>query len=276
MPFFVQKLKAAGINLKYPAGDCKIQENPARRRKMKYENLIFDFYGTLCEIRTEPDLPEAWDKLRLFYGYHGAVYSTLELREEFNNLISERNMKAGQSYEGFPDMPVEPVFESLFTNKGVSKDEAALLADTAAQVYRLASTVFIRLYPNAAEALEKLKKAGFKLYLLSNAQAAYTRRELKMLGIDGSFDKMYLSSDYGIRKPDPNFIGTLIRENNLKPENCLMIGNDMQSDIGGAKAAGIDGLFIRAGMELGKGRPDYEIKEKDWLKIAEYIIKIAE
>jgi len=244
-------------------------------REMKYENLIFDFYGTLCEIHTEPDMPEAWEKLRMFYGYHGAEYNALELREAFKKQLALRNMKAGQSYEGFPDMPVEPVFASLFTEKGVSQTEADALADTAAQVYRIAQTVFIRAYPNAAAALAKLREAGFKLYLLSNAQAAYTRRELKMLGLDGSFDKMYLSSDYGIRKPDPNFIGTLLKENSLDPKSCLMIGNDMNTDIGGARAAGVDGMFIRAGMELGTGRAEYDIKEKDWLRIAEYIITVA-
>lgn len=246
---------------------------------MRYKYLIFDLYGTLTSIHTEENEPEVWEKLSLFYGYHGASYTPRGLRRSFMSKLGQRNMKAGQSYEGYPDMPVLPVFEELFTDKKV-KSDTALLADEAAQLFRICSTKHIKLYPNVKKALRKLKKSGFGLYLLSNAQAAYTRRELKLLGIERSFDAVYLSSDYGMRKPAPGFIGTLLRSEGLDPSQCLMIGNDMDTDIRGAKAAGVDGLFVLTGMEQGEtvngSKADYRFEGNDWDCISDYIAALSQ
>ena len=37
--------------------------------KMKYENLVFDLYGTLVDIHTETDLDIMWEKTALYYGF---------------------------------------------------------------------------------------------------------------------------------------------------------------------------------------------------------------
>ena len=42
---------------------------------MKYENYIFDLYGTLVDIHTDEEKTELWEKLAQFYGYYGAVYT---------------------------------------------------------------------------------------------------------------------------------------------------------------------------------------------------------
>ena len=33
-----------------------------------YKNYVFDFYGTLVDIRTDEEKKEIWDKLSLLYG----------------------------------------------------------------------------------------------------------------------------------------------------------------------------------------------------------------
>lgn len=242
---------------------------------MRYKNLIFDLYGTLVSIKTDEDRCDVWDKLSLFYGYHGAAYTPTGLKRAYKKKLAAKNMKAGQSYEGYPDMPVEPVLKELFSDKGV-KDELEKLAEEAAQLLRICSTEYINLYPNVKKALRMLKKQGFGLYLLSNAQAAYTRKELKLLGIEKCFDGIYLSSDFGVRKPDPGFIGSLLEREKLKPDECLMIGNDMSTDIAGARRVGIDGLFVKTGMELGTpGDEKYTFSGNDWLLIGDYICAVT-
>ena len=47
---------------------------------MKYENYIFDLYGTLVDIHTDEEKTELWEKLAQFYGYYGAVYTAEELK----------------------------------------------------------------------------------------------------------------------------------------------------------------------------------------------------
>lgn len=48
---------------------------------MKYENYIFDLYGTLVDIHTDEEKTELWEKLAQFYGYYGAVYTAEELKK---------------------------------------------------------------------------------------------------------------------------------------------------------------------------------------------------
>ena len=45
---------------------------------MKYENYIFDLYGTLVDIHTDEEKTELWEKLAQFYGYYGAVYCRMD------------------------------------------------------------------------------------------------------------------------------------------------------------------------------------------------------
>ena len=48
--------------------------------KLKYDNYVFDLYGTLIDIRTDEEDLRAWEKLALLFRYHGADYEAAELR----------------------------------------------------------------------------------------------------------------------------------------------------------------------------------------------------
>jgi len=213
---------------------------------MTYTDLIFDLYGTLVDIHTEED-DTVWEKCALYFGYYGAHYTGPELKQAFEAAMASRKAKAGQSYECFPDLPMEPVFAELFQKKGV-EERAEDLALNAAQLFRIASTEYIRLYPGVTDALTALREKGYRLWLLSNAQRVFTAYELRHLGLEGYFDGIRLSSDYGCRKPDIRFFSALLEEAHLDPKNCLMIGNDLETDIAGAKNAGLATLYMHTGL----------------------------
>lgn len=213
---------------------------------MRFTDLIFDLYGTLVDIHTdENDL--VWDKTALYFGFHGAPCTGCELKAAFAEAMKAREAKAGQSYECFPDIPVEQVMTALFEARGIV-DHAEELGFNAAQLFRIASLDYIRVYPGAAEALAELRRRGFRLWLLSNAQRAFTAYELRLLGLDSQFDGIYLSSDYGCRKPDVLFYRALIDAQHLDPGHCLMIGNDRSTDIAGAKACGLATLYMHTAL----------------------------
>lgn len=207
-----------------------------------YTDLIFDLYGTLVDIHTEEDAL-VWEKTALFFGYYGADYTGATLKEAFQKAMSLREAKAGQSYECFPDIPFEQVMAELFAVKGITEN-GENLGVCAAQLFRICSTEYLHLYPHVIEALESLRQRGFRLWLLSNAQRIFTAYELRHLGLEHRFDRIYLSSDYGCRKPDQRFFRVLLEEQNLDPSHCLMIGNDRMTDIAGAKEAGLATLYL--------------------------------
>jgi putative hydrolase of the HAD superfamily len=213
---------------------------------MKYTDLIFDLYGTLVDIHTEED-DTVWEKKALYFGFYGAHYTGAELKADFRELMSAREAKAGQSYECFPDLPFEDVMADLFRARGV-EDRADELGINAAQLFRISSIEYVRLYPGALDALGRLRQKGYRLWLLSNAQRIFTAYELRHLGLGEQLDGIYISSDYRCRKPDVRFFRALLQEQGLKAENCLMIGNDLHTDIGGAKNAGLATLYMHTNL----------------------------
>ena len=250
---------------------------------MKYTDLVFDLYGTLVDIHTvESDL--VWEKTAFYFGFYGADYTGPGLKRAFEDAMRTREAKAGQSYECFPDIPFEEVMAELFRKKGVA-DHADRLGVNAAQLFRISSLEYIRLYPGVLDALAKLRKAGFRLWLLSNAQAIFTAYELRLLGLGDQLDGIYLSSDYQCRKPDLRFYRALIDERGLDVSKTLMIGNDRQTDIAGAKAAGMATLYMHTDLTprdqakaeakkaIGKtdGR-EYEFEGDDWQTLCPLIM----
>ena len=241
---------------------------------MSYTDLIFDLYGTLVDIHTEEDDP-VWEKTALYFGYYGARYTGAELRTAFQSAMAAKQAKAGQSYECFPDLPFEPVMAQLFRDKGV-EENADELGINASQLFRIASTEYIRLYPGVTDALNALREKGYRLWLLSNAQRVFTAYELNHLGLAPYFDGIYLSSDFGCRKPDIRFFSALLEEQLLQKENCLMIGNDLATDIAGAKNAGLDTLYMHTNLTPPDQRPadpndPHEYEGWDWDELVKVI-----
>ena len=244
---------------------------------MNYTDLIFDLYGTLVDIHTEED-DTVWEKTALYFGYYGARYTGAELKAAFQTAMASRKAKAGQSYECFPDLPMEPVFAELFRIRGV-EEKSEELGLNAAQLFRISSTEYIRLYPGVTDALVKLREKGYRLWLLSNAQRVFTDFELNHLELKPYFDGIRLSSDYGCRKPDIRFFSALLKEENLDPKTCLMIGNDLDTDIAGAKNAGLATLYMHTGLTPPDQRcanPDdpHEYEGWDWAELAERITEL--
>ena len=102
----------------------------------------------------------------------------------------------------------------------------------------------LSLFPGVPEMLQRLKDAGKKVFLLSNAQALFTAPEISLLGLTKYFDGILLSSDAGVKKPDPAFFEMLLKQYHLNPSECLMTGNDDIADCHGAASAGIASRYV--------------------------------
>lgn len=253
---------------------------------MRYTDLIFDLYGTLVEIHTE-ESQQVWKKTAYFFGFHGADYTEETLFHGFQAEMASRRAQAGQAYECFPDIPMERVLAQLFREKGV-EENAESLSIQAAKLFRICSIEYIRLYPHVRQALARLREKGHRLWLLSNAQAVFTRGELRLLGLNKAFDGIYLSSDYGFRKPDSRFFRALLDGEGLNKESCLMIGNDRDTDIAGAKALGLATLYLHTNLtpesqapadpalhpKTAKG-PHWEWEGADWTVLPEILEELA-
>lgn len=255
---------------------------------MRYTDLIFDLYGTLVDIHTEENAL-VWEKTALYFGYYGAEYTGESLKTDHKSVMTRLESVSGQSYEMYPDIPFDAVMAALFRAKGVTENAAALGLN-AAQVFRIASTEYIRLYDGVLNALETFRRQGYRLWLLSNAQRAFTAYELRLLGLGKRFDGIYLSSDYQCRKPDIRFFQALLNDRQLDPEKCLMIGNDRETDIAGAKQAGLSTLYMHTNLTPSEQAPanaalfpsaaqndrrHFEVEGTDWAMLSRLISHLA-
>lgn len=253
-----------------------------------YQNYIFDFYGTLVDIRTNESKRYLWKKMSELYTAMGAVYTAPELKEMFHGLEKESEltqiadrmeknhesrmlseMKSAQDIE----VNLTEVFAKLYRQKGVPCDAAQ--ARMTAVIFRTLSRQYLCIYDGVEEFLTELKSQGKGVYLLTNAQADFTRPEIEMLGLTDYFDGIFISSEEGCRKPSPMFFKRLLDTFKLDPSKSIMIGNDEFTDIAGAKAVGLDSLYIHTEIspkEYGKIEPTYRVPDGDFRKIRELIL----
>lgn len=209
---------------------------------MKYKNYIFDLYGTLIDIHTNEDELYLWKKMSDIYKVYGANYKPLELKNKYKKYCKEeidRLSKKGRVIE----IVVDDVFIRLLkerSNKKVSKDFGGQIS----LIFRILSRDYMRLYPGVIDTLEYLKKENRHIYLLSNAQRSFTQSEINVMGLEKYFDDIFISSDYGIKKPDKEYLNKLIVKHNLKKEECLFVGNEYDSDIKVAYLNGIDSVLF--------------------------------
>ena len=226
-------------------------------RQMK--NCVFDLYGTLVDIHTDEERAALWAAMAEYYTLRGAAYTGEALKARYLQLVGEREagLAASDTHEAHPEIRIEEVFLALFAEAGVSvsMDDAA----DAARRFRALSTDYIRLYPGAKALLAALRRAGKGVYLLSNAQAVFTRWEIERLGLVDCFDGICLSSDYGCKKPHPRFYGALLEAFVIAPETTVMIGNDARCDTLGAQRMGMKTIYIHSNISPKEELPAADI-----------------
>ena len=202
---------------------------------LDYKNYIFDLYGTIIDIHTEEGERKLWKALAKYYRKHGAFYFACGIRRGYHKFVNEELKKS-------EEIQVEKVFKKLFEVKGVDADDT-LVAETC-RYFRDTSTYHLRLYEWSLPILQKLKENGKKVYLLSNAQRSFTYHEMEKLDIVKYFDKIYISSDYGVKKPNPKFFQILMEKVGVDAKESLFLGNDQTCDILGAQSVGMDTWYV--------------------------------
>jgi epoxide hydrolase-like predicted phosphatase len=85
---------------------------------------------------------------------------------------------------------------------------------------------------------------NYKLGLLSNADASHLRPILKKYELNSLFDKIIISSEVGVIKPEPDIFHIILNELGIKPANTIFI-DDNEHNIKAAHALGIHGIWYQ-------------------------------
>lgn len=132
------------------------------------------------------------------------------------------------------------------------------------ELFETGCTYQVTSFPGVLETLEKLKENGIKIAILSNKHHKNTMKVVeKIYGIH-LFDSILGQKETHKRKPSPEGVFLLLEEFQVKPEECLFIG-DTGTDMETGKNAGVDTVGITWGFrskeELIMAQATYVIDE---------------
>ncbi len=235
-----------------------------------FSNYVFDLYGTLVDIRTdEYDLQVYKQFAEYLADCYGVYYEAEQLKKTY--LRALRELEYRESFFRYPEWNVIEVFDEV-TGKQLDQKQ---LYDIA-WFYRQKTTKLLKLYPGVRELLKFLRENGKRTILLSNAQACFTRPELEALGLSELLDSIYISSEFGLRKPSESFFRHMLKTEKIDPADAVMIGNDYTCDIEGAKKVGMQGIYIYQDIspasDLDRKMDCLKVfMDKDFEKLSQYL-----
>ncbi len=102
---------------------------------------------------------------------------------------------------------------------------------------------FIKPDQNLQMMLKRLS-INHTMAIISNGSGKMQREKLKNSGIDQFFKTCFISGETGWEKPDEKIFLNALTALKCSPENTVMIGDDMEKDIWGAKQLGIKTVWI--------------------------------
>lgn len=139
---------------------------------------------------------------------------------------------------------------------------AAASVETCLERYRAARTGRVRLHTDALTTLDALAAAGSRLGLITNGEARTQRWKLATTGLAARFDPIVISQEVGAAKPDVRIFQEAARRAGTPCEKCVMIGDLLHTDIRGARASGMQAVWInRAGVAPIEEQPDHTVTD---------------
>ena len=95
-------------------------------------------------------------------------------------------------------------------------------------------------YEDARPALDRLRREGWALAILTNGLPAVQARKVNALALAPLVDTVVYAEEHAaIGKPHPAVYHRVLQELDLPAGRCVMVGDDVECDIKGARAAGM-------------------------------------
>ena len=206
---------------------------------VKIKAVLFDLYGTLAYVEnpvTETEISE-----HLFSrGYE----------------VSPQQLKAAWAFVSFIDYPKygyknwRSYFYRIFWRLKVKVNE-----ETLNNIVGLLEGKPYQLYPDAAGAVIKAKEKRFKTAIVTTI--AYFQFKKAIQPIRNCFDFVMTGYEAGCDKTNPKMYRKVLEILNVRPEEAVMIGDDVTIDIILPKKLGINAILLnREGKNVECSRAD--------------------
>jgi putative hydrolase of the HAD superfamily len=106
-----------------------------------------------------------------------------------------------------------------------------------------------QIVPDAAVtgALRDARAAGWVPFIVTNGTVEQQERKLRHTGLDREVAGWVISEGAGMRKPDPGIFRFAAAQAGQPLNSAWMIGDSAEADIGGARGAGLPGVWLHRG-----------------------------
>lgn len=204
-----------------------------------YKHILIDLDDTIWDFRRNSKIAMQ----EIFYDY--------ELNQFYNSFESFYDVymiKNHQLWEQYAKGEITKDFLSLerfLYPLRIAGNENVELAKKLGEDFLYRTTMQTNLIDGAIETLEYLKDKGYTLSIISNGFVEVQYTKLRCSGLLPYFANVFLSEEIGYQKPDTRFFQTVLDRLNATPAECLVIGDNFQTDIQGAQNANIRALFYK-------------------------------
>ncbi|WP_160725796.1 YjjG family noncanonical pyrimidine nucleotidase [Bacillus sp. USDA818B3_A] len=206
----------------------------------KYQTLLFDVDDTLLDFAAAEALA-----LNLLFESQ-KILLTNEIETSYKKINQElwRSFEEGKIGR---DEVVNTRFSLLFKELGQIADGVLLEKN-----YRGFLEEGHQLITGAFELVSALQ-SHYDLFIVTNGVSKTQDKRLRDSGLHPLFKEIFVSEDTGFQKPMKEFFDYVFeRIPNFAPEQALIIGDSLSSDIRGGQLAGLDTCWFNP-----DGKPDH-------------------
>lgn len=210
--------------------------------------VIFDLGGTLMHERASwHDITAQGDEaLTRYLIAQGMEVNLSTFPIEFRRRLGEY---FAQREKDLLETSYTYVLIELLKDKGYTNVPDEVVRRALDILFSITQTNWI-LEEDALATLKKLEKDGYRMGLISNAGDDQDVHQLvRRFGISAFFDFVLTSAACSYRKPHPRIFELAIANWYFLPAETVMVGDNLDADIRGAKNAGLYAVWIsrRAG-----------------------------
>lgn len=170
----------------------------------------------------------------LLYGYLRHFGVSLEEAHKARNEIDRENYKTfGYSRKRYPQ-----TFEDVLKHFVPDADDemVAIVRDFAETVF----TTVAKEKPGIAEAIDLLS-SNYKVYIVTQGDNSVQTERLKHLSF-----RSKLSGEYVVDRKDKEAFTAIVKELGLAPDEVIMMGDSLKSDIVSSIAAGLSAVWVES------------------------------
>jgi HAD superfamily hydrolase (TIGR01549 family) len=221
------------------------------------KGLFFDLCGTLLIYG---DMDSAWEEW-LETCYECFKKSGLKLNlEEFQQACDGIFSKPEPTLENDGLTVYERRIMRLCREMRHSMSVPQIQATAMATVSTWADRMYLD--PDCLPVLEALRRHKRLAVITNFDHPPYIELAFQKHGLNPYFSEVIISSLVRLNKPDPEIFHLALRKTGLKASEVIHVGDSIDDDIKGAKAAGITPVFIQRDPKLNIPATDYQNQDR--------------